>query len=136
MKKSELLNGYLQSVKNKEVLATLATEKKIHLSGLSGSAASIVASCCFNESENASIFILKDKEAAAYFFNDLEQFISAYSKPYSKSVSLRKSIPISSPRVSLSVFLVSSFFVITFSNFLAMKLKVFVVLISIRNFPY
>ena len=91
MKKSELLNGYLQSVKDKNVLDLLATEKKVHLSGLSGSAASIVASCCFNESENASIFILKDKEAAAYFFNDLEQFITekdllfypgSYRRPY------------------------------------------------------
>ncbi|MFQ3269682.1 MAG: transcription-repair coupling factor (superfamily II helicase), partial [Flavobacteriales bacterium] len=91
MKKSELLNGYLQSVKDKKVLDLLATEKKVHLSGLSGSAASIVASCCFNESENASIFILKDKEAAAYFFNDLEQFITekdllfypgSYRRPY------------------------------------------------------
>lgn len=91
MKKSELINGYLQSVKDKNILQSIANENKVHLSGLSGSAASIVAACCFNESDNASIFILKDKEAAAYFFNDLEQFISekdllfypgSYRRPY------------------------------------------------------
>ena len=91
MKKSELLNGYLQSVKSKKILQTLASVKKIHLSGVSGSAASILGSCCFNEDEQAYIFILKDKEEAAYFFNDLEQFVSekdllfypgSYRRPY------------------------------------------------------
>ena len=91
MKKSELLNGYLQSVKSKNILQTLASVKKIHLSGVSGSAASILGSCCFNEDEQAYIFILKDKEEAAYFFNDLEQFVSekdllfypgSYRRPY------------------------------------------------------
>ena len=91
MKKSELHNGYIERVKSKNVLQVLASEKRLHLSGLYGSAASIIGACCFNEDDNTHLFILKDKEQAAYFFNDLEQFISekdllfypgSYRRPY------------------------------------------------------
>jgi transcription-repair coupling factor (superfamily II helicase) len=91
MKKSELLNGYLKSIQDKNVLAQLASNKSIHLSGVTGSAATIVGATCFNESEQAFIFILNDKEEAAYFHNDLEQLIpekellfypGSYRRPY------------------------------------------------------
>ena len=91
MKKSELHNGYLERIKSKNVLQVLASEKRLYLSGLYGSAASIIGACCFNEDDNTHLFILKDKEQAAYFFNDLEQFISekdllfypgSYRRPY------------------------------------------------------
>ena len=91
MKKSELLNGYLKSVQDKKVLEHLTTHKTINLSGLTGSAASIVASTCFKEFNQTFIFILNDKEEAAYFHNDLEQVIpekdllfypGSYRRPY------------------------------------------------------
>ena len=91
MKKSELENGYLERIKSKNVLQVLASEKRLHLSGLYGSAASIIGACCFKEDDNTHLFILKDKEQAAYFFNDLEQFVSekdllfypgSYRRPY------------------------------------------------------
>ena len=91
MKKSELHNGYIERIKSKNVLQVLASEKRLYLSGLYGSAASIIGACCFNEDDNTHLFILKDKEQAAYFFNDLEQFISekdllfypgSYRRPY------------------------------------------------------
>ena len=91
MKKSELLNGYLKSVQDKKILAYLDHDKSIHLSGLTGSAVTMVASTCFKASEQTFIFILNDKEEAAYFHNDLEQFIpekdllfypGSYRRPY------------------------------------------------------
>lgn len=91
MKKSELLNGYLKNTQDKKVLEYLDQEKSIHLSGLSGSAATLVASTCFKASEQTFIFILNNKEEAAYFHNDLEQFIpekdllfypGSYRRPY------------------------------------------------------
>jgi len=91
MKKSELLNGYLKSVQDKKILEDLDHNKSIHLSGLTGSAATMVASTCFKASEQTFIFILNDKEEAAYFHNDLEQFIpekdllfypGSYRRPY------------------------------------------------------
>tara|TARA_Y100000385_G_scaffold167921_1_gene173922 strand:- start:19 stop:3351 length:3333 start_codon:yes stop_codon:yes gene_type:complete len=91
MKKSELLNGYLENLQDKKVLENLNQYKSIHLNGLTGSLASIIGAACFNSSEKASIFILNDKEEAAYFYNDLEQFIpekdllfypGSYRRPY------------------------------------------------------
>lgn len=91
MKKSELLNGYLKNVKDKNILDELKHHKSIHISGLNGSMASIIGAACFQASEYASIFILNDKEEAAYFHNDLEQFIpekdllfypGSYRRPY------------------------------------------------------
>ena len=91
MKKSELFNGYLESLQDKNILEHLNQHKSIHLNGLSGSLASIIGAACFKSSEKASIFILNDKEEAAYFHNDLEQFIpendllfypGSYRRPY------------------------------------------------------
>ena len=91
MKKSELFNGYLESLQDKKILEHLNQYKSIHLNGLTGSLASIIGAACFKSSEKASIFILNDKEEAAYFLNDLEQFIpendllfypGSYRRPY------------------------------------------------------
>ena len=91
MKKSELFNGYLESLQDKKILEHLNQYKSIHLNGLTGSLASIIGAACFNLSGKASIFILNDKEEAAYFHNDLEQFVpendllfypGSYRRPY------------------------------------------------------
>ena len=91
MKKSDLFNGYLESLQDKKILENLNQHKSIHLNGLTGSLASIIGAACFKLSEKASIFILNDKEEAAYFHNDLEQFIpendllfypGSYRRPY------------------------------------------------------
>ncbi|MFL2563616.1 MAG: transcription-repair coupling factor [Flavobacteriales bacterium] len=91
MKKSELFNGYLESLQDKNIVGHLNQYKSIHLKGLSGSLASIIGATCFKSSEKASIFILNNKEEAAYFHNDLEQFIpendllfypGSYRRPY------------------------------------------------------
>ena len=91
MKKNELFNGYLESLQDKKILEHLNQYKSIHLNGLTGSLASIIGAACFKLSGKASIFILNDKEEAAYFHNDLEQFIpendllfypGSYRRPY------------------------------------------------------
>jgi len=91
MKKSELFNVYLESLQDKKILEHLDQYKSIHLNGLTGSLASIIGAACFKLSGKASIFILNDKEEAAYFHNDLEQFIpendllfypGSYRRPY------------------------------------------------------
>ena len=68
MKKSDLFNGYLDSLQDKKILENLNQHKSIHLNGLTGSIASIIGAACFNLSGKASIFILNDKEEAAYFY--------------------------------------------------------------------
>lgn len=91
MKKSELINGYLKSIQDRCIQDTLDREHTIHLSGLTGSMTPIIASQCFKSSEQTYIFILSDKEEAAYFQNDLEQFTpekdllfypGSYRRPY------------------------------------------------------
>ena len=63
----------------------------VHLKGLVGSAPSFVANGIFSKFPVNQVFILDDKEEAAYFFNDLERVIgedkvlffpSSYRKPY------------------------------------------------------
>ena len=91
MKKSELLNGYLRNTHDRTILDTLNREQSIHLTGLTGSITPIIGSQCFKTSDQNFIFILPDKEEAAYFHNDLEQFIpekdllfypGSYRRPY------------------------------------------------------
>ncbi len=70
-----------------------------NLEGLAGSAAAVVAAACLRDVKKTFLFILSDKETAAYFFNDLENllgekdstyearnsffFPSSYKKPFS-----------------------------------------------------
>lgn len=91
MKKSELLNGYLKSIQDKNMLDYFDKNQSIHLKGLTGSLSSIIAAQCFALTEQTFLFILTDKEEAAYFHNDLEQFIpekdlhfypGSYRRPY------------------------------------------------------
>ncbi len=91
MKKSELLNGYLKQIKDFEILESLENNDNLGLQGLKGSAASIVASICFNQLEKPFLILLNDKEEAAYFYNDLEHLImdknllfypGSYRRPY------------------------------------------------------
>lgn len=48
-----------------------------HLTGLSGSAAAFIGATIWNTSDTNHLFILNDKEEAAYFHNDLEQLTQA-----------------------------------------------------------
>jgi transcription-repair coupling factor (superfamily II helicase) len=67
------------------------TEQMITLSGLVGSARSFVVAEAFNTSEHPFLWVLRDKEEAAYCLNDLEQLIGreevlfypgSYRRPY------------------------------------------------------
>ncbi|WP_245557718.1 transcription-repair coupling factor [Flavobacterium antarcticum] len=66
-------------------------EQKIHLKGLIGSSLSFVTQAIFSKTENPMLLILDDKEASAYYLNDLEQLINdqdvlfypgSYRNPY------------------------------------------------------
>jgi len=69
-----------------------STQKKsIRLKGLAGSLDAVIASVCFKFKPGHILFVLQDKEEAAYFQNDLQNillgkevhlFPSSYKKPY------------------------------------------------------
>lgn len=74
--KPEVLDKYSQSAKVKEIAAALQKrEAKLHVKGLIGSSLSFIVDPLFRESELPFLFILKDKEEAAYYLNDLEKLI-------------------------------------------------------------
>ncbi|MFT7614759.1 MAG: transcription-repair coupling factor (superfamily II helicase), partial [Parvicellaceae bacterium] len=69
----EFKSTYANSEKAREICDLLnEAEVKIHLSGLAGSSASLVASSVFANKPGNYLFILPDKEEAAYFLNNLE----------------------------------------------------------------
>ena len=71
----EFKSVYASSSKAGELCDLLnEAEVKIQLSGIAGSAASIVASSVFTNKPGNYLFILPDKEEAAYFYNNLENF--------------------------------------------------------------
>ncbi len=62
-----------------------------HLRGVAGSSKSFIAAAAFKQSNHHFLFILNDKEEAAYFLNDLETLLpeniilfypTSYKKPY------------------------------------------------------
>lgn len=55
-----------------------------HVEGLAGSAAAVIATACFKKLNKYFIFILPDKESAAYFFNDIEYLLNEKDKSFEK----------------------------------------------------
>lgn len=90
--KPHILKTYANSPKVKQISESLAVrENKIHIKGLIGSSMSFVVASLFEKSEQPYLFILQDKEEAAYYLNDLEQLIGeedvlfypgSYRRPY------------------------------------------------------
>ncbi|MES2544546.1 MAG: transcription-repair coupling factor [Bacteroidota bacterium] len=92
MSKSSVTGKYDKSAKIGQIAESIKNpENKIHLSGLVGSSVSFVVNALFSKSELPFLFILHDKEEAAFYLNDLEQLInendvlffpSSHKKPY------------------------------------------------------
>lgn len=76
MSKSVVVGRYDKATKVSQIAEILQqSENKIHLKGLVGSSLSFVVNSLFHKSELPFLLIFEDKEAAAYYLNDLEQLI-------------------------------------------------------------
>lgn len=100
LKASSLVKIYASSPEITQLTAILKSRenRKIRLQGLSGSALGFIAMAAFKTNTSHFLFIISDKEDAAYFFNDLENisesktreeerkkvifFPSSYRRPY------------------------------------------------------
>jgi transcription-repair coupling factor (superfamily II helicase) len=86
LKSSQLIERY-QSDQHILQLAELLRKKesvRIHLSGLTGSASAMVAASVFRQTRGTHVFILADKETAAYFSNDLENLLGEVGEVFHK----------------------------------------------------
>ena len=76
MSKSVVVGRYDKSIKVSQIAENLQqSENKIYLKGLVGSSLSFVVNSLFHKSDLPFLLIFEDKEAAAYYLNDLEQLI-------------------------------------------------------------
>lgn len=92
MSKALVLSLYEQSSEAGKLGEAISTsQSKTHLKGLTGSSLSLVVADAFRRSELPFLFVLNDKEEAAYYLNDLERLIGpeqvlfypgSYRRPY------------------------------------------------------
>ncbi|AFK03077.1 transcription-repair coupling factor [Emticicia oligotrophica DSM 17448] len=91
MKAFELLKIYQEDSFIKTLLDEIKSKKNVYIKGLSGSLDSVIASVNYQVNPQHNIFILNDKEDAAYFYNDLQNLLDeenvflfpmSYKKPY------------------------------------------------------
>ena len=92
MSKQYIIKNYEQIVVEKQLAQHLSKEKHhFQISNLVGSSLSFVISESFRKAEKPFLFILNDKEEAAYYLNDLEQLLNekdvlfypgSYRRPY------------------------------------------------------
>ncbi len=91
MEAKEILNFYTRSELIKSISEAVSTQKTIRLKGMAGSYDALVGAATSSINQKTNIYILHDKEEAAYFINDLRNFIaedhlllfpSSYKKPY------------------------------------------------------
>lgn len=89
----DFLQTYKNDSRTQQLAAILAGEvtPHIHLKGLAGSLHTLIGSAVFEQTDRTHLFILNDKEEAAYFLNDIEQilgekntlfFPGSYRRPY------------------------------------------------------
>ena len=92
MTKSDIQSLYAKSSKVLAVATALENKHaRIHLKGMVGSSVSLILHSLFNKSEFPFLILCDDKEAAAYYLNDLEHLIndqdvlfypSSFRRPY------------------------------------------------------
>jgi len=76
LSKSVVVGKYDKATKVSQIAEILKqSENKIRLKGLIGSSLSFVVNSLFQKTELPFLMIFEDKEAAAYYLNDLEQLI-------------------------------------------------------------
>ncbi|GAA3632016.1 transcription-repair coupling factor [Flavivirga jejuensis] len=83
---------YAQTLQTQDLQTTIAQpQTKIHLKGLVGSSFSFVISSAFKQANKPFLIVFNDKEEAAFYLNDLEQFCGdkdvlfypgSYRRPY------------------------------------------------------
>ena len=92
LSKQNIIKIFEQIVQKKQIAQLLSKEKsRFQITNLVGSSLSFLISACFKKVEKPFLIILKDKEEAAYYLNDLEQLINdkdvlfypgSYRRPY------------------------------------------------------
>jgi len=100
MQEKELITQYQKDSRFINFFESWSTENKgniIPINGLLGSSIPLIAACTFVKSGKSWIIIRREKEEAAYFFNDLEKllgpqrvafFPDSYKRPYSEQENL------------------------------------------------
>lgn len=76
MKTPDLFQNLKSAAVFQQIQESLKNKESLNLSGLFTSAVSIYASALFVESGQSVLFILPDKEQAAYVYNDLENLLN------------------------------------------------------------
>ncbi len=81
-----LLSLYRKNIHTEKVTELLSAKNlfRIQLKGLVGSAIALIASAAMEKSKKTQLFILNDKEVAAYLYNDLENLFGEQSLNYDK----------------------------------------------------
>ncbi len=84
MKVKELINIYRSDERVKNIAATLKNTSagNFCIKGMAGSSSSVIATAVSKSLPNPSLFVLPDKEAAIYFFNDLESLLNENEKDF------------------------------------------------------
>ena len=76
MSKTLLSQTYAQALQTQNLQTAIAqTQSKTHLKGLVGSSLSFVITEAFKTADKPFLIIFNDKEEAAFYLNDLEQFL-------------------------------------------------------------
>ncbi|HEY8404641.1 MAG TPA: hypothetical protein VIK71_08530, partial [Flavobacteriales bacterium] len=77
---SDLLARYAGNIKTLAIANEISQQgAKIHAKGLVGSATAFVAAAVMQRQKGNHVFVLPDKEEAAYFLNDLENILQSKS---------------------------------------------------------
>jgi transcription-repair coupling factor (superfamily II helicase) len=71
----ELISSLVGELSNSSAHQLTSSPAHLHLRGLIGSSRAFVAGAVFEEASAPHLFLLPDRESAAYFYNDLEQVL-------------------------------------------------------------
>ena len=90
MNSQDLVSIYQESSISKAIVETLEHKEMLRLKGIAGSYDALLLSSVLKSMGGIHLIVLHDKEEAAYFVNDLSNFLtdeyisfpSSYKKPY------------------------------------------------------
>lgn len=91
MDSKDLIKKYAESDLIRSIAESISNKKTVRVTGLAGSFDAILGAATAQLHQRVNIFVLHDKEEAAYFLNDMRNFLpeenllmfpSSYKKPY------------------------------------------------------
>ncbi len=75
MKQDQFISHYASDLRYQQLREAMNTQNAVRAEGVAGSQMALLAAQCYQDANQHQLFVLENKEQAAYFLNDMERIV-------------------------------------------------------------